>query len=77
MTEDNEFESAFSTGQELESPIFSGRAPKAPRFSKSLKLEPEKMDAKGFKRGLLLAFIGVVGVTVLIALLALLVTNLT
>ncbi len=51
MTEDNEFESAFSTGQELESPIFSGRVPKAPRFSKSLKSEPEKMDLRALKGG--------------------------
>lgn len=59
MEENNEFESAFSTGKENNSPIFSGRDPKP---------VPEKKDAKSFKKGLVLAFGGVIGFTFLIVL---------
>ncbi|EHI73712.1 Uncharacterised protein [Streptococcus criceti] len=59
MEENNEFESAFSTGKENNSPIFSGR---------DTKPVPEKKDAKSFKKGLILAFGGVIGFTFLIVL---------
>ena len=72
MAEDNVFESAFSTDQESESPIFSGRSPKSPGSPKGL----QKLDAKGFRKRLLLAFIEVVIITVLIALVALIATHL-